>query len=661
MHVKNPLSFSLTFLSLLALLSALFTINAFGSGPDDAPTIISLESVGKPAAKDTTSHTMLNQAMQSDSNAAPNANMAIQQTVPITAARTMGDISTTGEVDEYSFDATAGDRVYVALQSSSSSATSNDTLVEILAQDGTSVFPRDDDDGSFSFLSSSIAGLAISQAGTYQLNVRHASNNQTISPYYLHFQKQSGTPVSETEPNDNTQGAQALPNEGWVAGVISSASDSDVYQLSLNAGDNLYIALDMDPERDGTTFNGRAGLGLLSNTFVVSNDDATTSPNSEAFFITIKEAGTYFVYVDAVSGAGASATYHLSVQVEPKVVPTTACQTYSGSNLPLTLGNSSPATANLTVPIPSSVRDINLNLELTHNSLSDLQVTLNSPTGQSVNLLSNLLDVTSNIINIKIDDQAWLPAGAAEVWDGMVYQPSVGGQLASFNDSNSPGTWSLILSDASDNTGQLSAFEIQLCYEQVPEITLQKTVGTNSNSCGSQSEITVNSGTSVYYCYTVENTGMISLTTHNLVDDQLGQLLSNEAITLQIGQTHSFISSGTTITQTTVNTAIWSAEGGHKSTNAQASARVEVRQPTPANPPTATNTPIPPTNTPIPPTNTPIPASPTMIASPTASDLPLLIEIQSVNAQNRPIGIPWALLLIGGMVIVAIGVFGQEK
>ena len=94
-------------------------MSALGSGPDDAPTIISLEDVGKPAAKDATSDATLNQAMQNDSNAAPNANMAIQQTIPITAARTMGDISMAGEVDEYSFDATAGDRVYVALQSSS--------------------------------------------------------------------------------------------------------------------------------------------------------------------------------------------------------------------------------------------------------------------------------------------------------------------------------------------------------------------------------------------------------------------------------------------------------------------------------------------------------------------------------------------------------------
>lgn len=217
MHIKNPLPFSLTFLTLL---SALFAMSAFGSGPDDAPTIISLEDVGKPATKGTISHATLNQITQNDSNAAANTNIAIQQTVPITTVRTMGDISTAGEVDTYSFDATAGDRMYVALQSSSSTATSNDTLIEILAQDGTSVFTRDDDDGSFSFLSESSAGLAMAKTGTYKVNVKHVSNNQTISPYYLHIQTRSGTPSAETEPNDSTTNAQALPASGWAAGTI---------------------------------------------------------------------------------------------------------------------------------------------------------------------------------------------------------------------------------------------------------------------------------------------------------------------------------------------------------------------------------------------------------------------------------------------------------
>lgn len=87
MHVKKA-SPSHLLSSLLVLLSTLLAMSAFGSGPDDAPTIISLESVGKLAAKGATSDAMLNQAMQNDSNFAANANIAIQQTVPITTART---------------------------------------------------------------------------------------------------------------------------------------------------------------------------------------------------------------------------------------------------------------------------------------------------------------------------------------------------------------------------------------------------------------------------------------------------------------------------------------------------------------------------------------------------------------------------------------------
>ena len=149
-------------------------MSAFGSGPDDAPTIISLEDVGKPATFGMIRNQKLNQTTQNNPNTAANANIAIQQTVSITAARTMGDISAAGEVDAYSFDATAGDRVYVGLQSSSSTG-SNDTLIEILAQDGASVFPRDDDDGSFFWALSDVGAMAgVMDACIAYATIRHA-------------------------------------------------------------------------------------------------------------------------------------------------------------------------------------------------------------------------------------------------------------------------------------------------------------------------------------------------------------------------------------------------------------------------------------------------------------------------------------------------------
>jgi hypothetical protein len=89
-------------------------------------------------------------------------------------------------------------------------------------------------------------------------------------------------------------------------------------------------------------------------------------------------------------------------------------------------------------------------------------------------------------------------------------------------------------------------------------IALTKTVGTVPATCAATDSIVVASGTTVYYCYEVENTGGVTFEFHDLVDDQLGQLLDNEPVTLAPGATFQHIESdvaGGTVT----NTGTWTA------------------------------------------------------------------------------------------------------
>jgi len=94
--------------------------------------------------------------------------------------------------------------------------------------------------------------------------------------------------------------------------------------------------------------------------------------------------------------------------------------------------------------------------------------------------------------------------------------------------------------------------------EVVPAISLTKTVGTNPAVCPATGAITVTVGTLVNYCYAILNTGPITLTLHDLVDDQLGALLTGFPYTLAPGAS-AFLTQTATITQTTVNTAVWTA------------------------------------------------------------------------------------------------------
>ncbi len=117
---------------------------------------------------------------------------------------------------------------------------------------------------------------------------------------------------------------------------------------------------------------------------------------------------------------------------------------------------------------------------------------------------------------------------------------------------------------------------------EMPSIVITKTVGTNPSVCATTTEITVTAGTTVYYCYTVQNTGNITLTTHDLTDSALGVILNGFVYTLTPGASV-FVTASATLTSTTVNVAEWEAyvQDGDLPAYNFASAKVNVYVPAP--------------------------------------------------------------------------------
>ncbi len=109
-------------------------------------------------------------------------------------------------------------------------------------------------------------------------------------------------------------------------------------------------------------------------------------------------------------------------------------------------------------------------------------------------------------------------------------------------------------------------------------ITLTKTVGTDPAACAATNEITVASGTTVTYCYEVENTGDQSFDTHDLDDDELGTVLSGFSLTLDPAATFA-VTTTAQILDTTVNTATWTAMGSPSNASDGDSATVTIAAP----------------------------------------------------------------------------------
>jgi subtilisin-like proprotein convertase family protein len=409
----------------------------------------------------------------------PNNSVAAAQVLTGTNIKIQGYIQPGTDNDYYAITAAAGDRLYTATQTSLSSGGSGltgDGTIEVIATDGTTVLELDNDDGSFAATAPSVAGLVLPTAGTYYIRMRHSSASPAseIDPYFLYIRLQSAAPTAEVEPNNNGGTPNPIPASGHVSGVIDPATptiDNDTWSIALNAGDTIFVSVDANPERDGTTFNPRLGIGLFDNFFVLADGSAAVSPNSEAFFMTVKDAGNYVIYVDtAVAGAGPTATYNMSVSVIPRETIRT-CTTYTSTDVPQTIPLAAGiAVSTVNVPDARTIANLRVNLNITHTTLGELDVSLVSPDGNEVVLFDDppaaAAGTTAPQIDVTLDDENGLTMALFGINKPIAWQPESLGRLEWFRNQNSLGTWTLnVRDDAGVGNGTLNSWGITVCED----------------------------------------------------------------------------------------------------------------------------------------------------------------------------------------------------
>ena len=198
------------------------------------------------------------------------------------------------------------------------------------------------------------------------------------------------------------------------AAWLTRSGDSDTFTFTANAGDTVFISLDLDPERDVTTFNGRVGLGLFGTppNFLVTGDAGTFDTiDSEAMLMTVDTTGTYQVYVDSqvAGGGGPTATYNFNVTTIP-ALPAGTCTTYTNST-------STPiadlALTSSTIAIPDSkiIRSLRVVLDITHTNFPDLDIHLRSPADNDNGLFTDVgAAAQTGAQNINLNDEGGYPA-----------------------------------------------------------------------------------------------------------------------------------------------------------------------------------------------------------------------------------------------------------
>lgn len=164
---------------------------------------------------------------------------------------------------------------------------------------------------------------------------------------------------------------------------------------------------------------------------------------------------------------------------------------------------------------------------------------------QSINLTLGTLPAGKNIVFTFDATVGDLPSGTTQIAN----QAAISGSnfaTTLTDDPTQPG--------ASDPTILVAQSRLD------PQFGFSKTVGIDGITplCTTTGTIKVPVNTTVVYCYTIRNSGLVTLTTHTLSDDKLGMLLNNVSRTVAPSATFSHNVTAT-LTISTTNVATWTA------------------------------------------------------------------------------------------------------
>jgi subtilisin-like proprotein convertase family protein len=377
-------------------------------------------------------------------------------------ARHTGTLHPQSDDDWYRFSATAGSRVYATVNTAPSPI-GGDSILSVISADGATVLEKDFDDGTFATNSSVIAGTPLPTTGTYYLRV--VGGLGTL-PYDLYVDIRPGSAVAEIEPNDAAT-PQAVGSSALIEGSRGDVTDVDAFSVNLEASDTIVAILDLDPERDGTEWNGLLGLEPLAGARMSADDPGTDDIDAEALFATVQDAGSYRVVVTSASGA--TGTYALDIIRLPH--STTPCRRYENATS-FSIPDSGSTTSTISVADSFTIGRTAVMLDVAHNRMSDVIATLTTPGGNVAKVINpfNIPGTTPTSEQFLIDDEAALPPGwTATPTYGQVLRPPLPAKMRWLAGGPATGQWTLRVYDfAPGSSGTVNSWAMVVCERPEP-------------------------------------------------------------------------------------------------------------------------------------------------------------------------------------------------
>ncbi|MGI9550932.1 MAG: reprolysin-like metallopeptidase [Aurantibacter sp.] len=260
-----------------------------------------------------------------------------------------------------------------------------------------------------------------------------------------------------------------------VVVLATSASISKMVALDLNIFDSAFTDVVLTAPTDGlmdasvsTALQWEVdpaytsyGLEIATDAAFTNIVDSITLSSSSYVPQNLQNETTYFWRVKPINtcGEGAFSAAFNFTTIEFN------CSNKAAGGLPLEI--SAVGTPTITSKIAFfedlALADLDVNLEIDHTFVSDLVVSLTSPSGTTVVLLSSSCGDLQNV-NATFDDAANDFVCGGDPAIGGTVKPL--GSLSSFNGESILGEWTLqIVDNAASDGGALNAFSLDVCIE----------------------------------------------------------------------------------------------------------------------------------------------------------------------------------------------------
>ena len=237
--------------------------------------------------------------------------------------------------------------------------------------------------------------------------------------------------TSITVPITEEPQPEVTPTPGTSITVPITEEPQPEPEATPTPGTSITVPITEEPEPEVTTTPG------TSITVPITEDDNNPDPG------TIPEEEP-----EPVAEATPPEDNTPVVTPEPDPIPPETIivqQTYTSNDVNLGIPDPGILRSTLTIPNSGTILDINIQLSLNHNRNNDLQVFLENPQGNRVQLFANVGGNSNTFANLTLDDQASLPVTAAANPNITTFRPQE--ELALFNGLPLAGLWTLEVHD----------------------------------------------------------------------------------------------------------------------------------------------------------------------------------------------------------------------